>query len=284
LADPISVGRDFFETIGISAVSGRLFQAQDHTIESESVAIVDEAAVSRWWPDQDPLGQRIRMGSEEADWMTVVGVVENVTFDAPGEYWPHVYTPHNPSARTHPFVTLATFLTVRAERADAPVSSQIRSLTRTLDPGLAVANEFSMETILSRAAARSRFVMSVLSVFALVAVVLGAIGIYGVISYSVALRVREIGIRRALGAGGGAVVMMIQRQGMVLALTGVGLGLAGAFAGTRLLEGFLHDVEATDPFTYALVGLGTLLVASAATYLPARGAGGVDPLEALRIE
>jgi ABC-type antimicrobial peptide transport system permease subunit len=141
-----------------------------------------------------------------------------------------------------------------------------------------------MEDILDRAAARSRFVMSVLTVFALVAVVLGTIGIYGVISYSVALRVREIGIRRALGAGGGAVVMMVLRQGMVLAFTGVGLGLAAAAAGTRLFAGFLHDVEATDPFTYVLVGLGTLLVASLATYLPARGAGGVDPLEALRIE
>ena len=113
---------------------------------------------------------------------------------------------------------------------------------------------------------------------------LGAIGIYGVISYSVALRAGEIGIRRALGADGGEVVGMVLRQGLALSLLGVALGLGAAVAGTRFLSGFLHGVAPTDPATFALVALGTLVVAGMATLLPARRAGGVDPLEALRLE
>lgn len=153
-----------------------------------------------------------------------------------------------------------------------------------MNPNLAVANNYAMDEILARAAAPSRFVMSVLSVFALVAVVLGAIGMYGVISYSVALRAGEIGIRRALGAAGEEVVLMILKQGVALALVGVTLGLLGAAAATRLVVGFLHDVSPSDPVTFLLVGLGSVLVASLASYIPARRAGGVDPLEALRVE
>ena len=248
------------------------------------MAWVDRAAADRWWPGEDPVGQRVRFGSEEAPWSTVVGVVGNITFDGPGESWPHYFQPHNPTARTHPFITLSSYLTVRTTPDAREIGASIRAVVREIDPGLALAGSYSMGEILDQAVARPRFVMTLLSVFAAVALVLGAIGIYGVMSFGVALRSEEIGIRRALGAGEGEVLGMVLKQGLGLAIVGLTLGLAGALAGTRVLEGFLHGVSPTDPLTFFLVGVGVVVVALAAVYLPARRASGVDPLDALRVE
>jgi putative ABC transport system permease protein len=141
-----------------------------------------------------------------------------------------------------------------------------------------------MDEIQARALARPRFIMTLLTVFAGVALVLGAIGIYGVISHGVALRTAEIGIRRALGAEELEVVLMVLQQGLVLTFLGLALGLAGALAATRVLSGFLHEVSPTDPLTFLIVAAGVCLVALAASLVPARRASGVDPLEALRAE
>jgi ABC-type antimicrobial peptide transport system permease subunit len=160
----------------------------------------------------------------------------------------------------------------------------IRQTVRELNPNLAIAGTYTMDEVKDQAVGRPRFLMSVLSVFAAVALVLGAIGIYGVMAYGVALRSGEIGIRRALGAKGGAVVGMVLRQSLVLTGLGVLLGLGLALVGTRVLGAFLHEVSPTDPLTYLVVGLGVCVVAVLAAAVPARRASGVDPLDALRTE
>ena len=148
----------------------------------------------------------------------------------------------------------------------------------------AVAGTYTMEEIQGRSLARPRFILTLFGVFAGVALVLGAVGIYGVISYGVALRAGEIGIRRALGAEEGAVLGMVLREGLGLTMVGLVLGLAGALAGTRILTGFLYEVSPSDPATFLIVAGLILSVALLASFFPARRATGVDPLEALRVE
>ena len=173
---------------------------------------------------------------------------------------------------------------VRTDGDPLAVAGSFREMVRAIDPDLPIVWMRTMDDIASASVARPRFLMTLLGLFAGVALALGAIGVYGVISHGVAQRTNEIGIRMALGAESGAVAGMVVRQGLVLALIGVAVGLAAAFAATRLMAGFLFNVSPTDPWTFtAVVGiiLGVVLVAS---YLPARGASRVDPLVALRSE
>jgi putative ABC transport system permease protein len=284
MADPVAVGEDFFGTMGVPLIRGRLLEPADHDIDAPPVVVVDQSAATRWWPGEDPVGRRVRAGSEDAPWMTVVGVVENVVFDGPGEVWPHFYIPHNPTARSHPFLTLSTYLTIRAGRDLQALPEEIRGIVREMSPNLAIANTYTMDEIMDQAVARPRFITSVLAFFSVVALILGAVGVYGVVSYGVALRAGEIGIRRALGAERRQVSIMILRQGLVLTLMGLVLGLAGSLAVARVIGGFLHGVSATDPLTYLMVAGGIVLVAFLASYIPARRAGGIDPLDALRME
>lgn len=282
LADPIVVGDGFFETVGVGVARGRVFRPEDHDDAALPVVVVDEAAAERWWPGEDPVHQRVRFGGEGTPWYTVVGVVGNVTFDAPGEFWPHVFISQNRTA-SHDGA-YSTYLTVRTVGNPAAAGTGIRRVVRELDPQLAIARSFTMDEILDRAVARPRFLMTLLSVFAGVALFLGAIGIYGVVAYAVALRSWEIGLRRALGAPDGEVMVMVLGQGLRLAVTGLGLGLVGALVTARVLTGLLHDVSPTDPLTFALVAGCVALVALAAAYAPARRASRMDPLEALRAE
>lgn len=285
MADGIVVGDGYFETFGIPLIRGRLLQPSDHRVDAPPVVVVDQAAVDRWWPGEDPIGQRVRFASTDAPWATVVGVVGNATFDGPGETWPHYFLAHNPTARSHPFITLSTYLTLRTASGDpATLVDGVRRTVAELDADLAIAGSTTIEEIRRNAVAEPRFIMALLSAFAIVALLLGAIGIYGVMSYGVALRFGEIGIRRALGARGDDVVAMVLQQGLRLAAAGLLLGLAGAVALTRFLASFLHEVSPTDLPTYlAVVGV-VAVVALLASYGPARRAAGVDPLEALRIE
>jgi ABC-type antimicrobial peptide transport system permease subunit len=246
--------------------------------------VIDETAASRWWPGEDPIGQRIRFAGEDAPWYTVVGVVGSVTYDGPGEFWPTYYHSHNETAESMPFLALSTYLMVRTSADQDRALPAIRQIVRDLNPNLAIAGSYSMEEVLDQAVAEPRFLMSVLSAFAAVALALGALGIYGVMAYSVALRSGEIGIRRALGAGGPGVVAMVLRQSLFLTGLGVLIGLGGGMAGTRVLGAFLHEVSPTDPFTFVAVGSGVCLVAALAALVPARRASEVDPLEALRVE
>ena len=207
----------------------------------------------------------------------------NVTYDGPGVVWPTFYMPFAQTARTHPFITLSSYLVLRTADDPAGVVPGLRQVVREMDPGLAIAGTFTLDEVMARAVARPRFVLSLMGLFAVLALALADIGIYGVMAYGVALQRSEIGIRRALGAEEWEVLGMVLRQGLTLAGTGMALGLVGAAAGTRILESFLHEVSPTDPLTFAIVALGVIAVALLATWLPARRAGGVDPLEALRV-
>ncbi len=284
VASPIVVGQGYFETLGPPLISGRVLESGDHEVGAPHVVVIDEAAAERWWPGENPIGQRVGFGGDDPLTTIVVGVVGNITFDGPGKIWPHIYHAHNGSAESAPFLTLSSYLTVRSTRDVSAVLGGLREAVRELDPTLAIAGTYTMDEIMDRSVARPRFIMSILSVFAAVALLLGAIGIYGVMSYGVALRAGEIGIRRALGAGRGEVVRMVLRQSLAVTGLGVLAGLAGSLAGTRALQGFLHGVSPTDPFTYLSVAAGVCLVALLASLVPARRASGVDPLEALKVD
>ncbi|MGD2122812.1 MAG: ABC transporter permease [Gemmatimonadota bacterium] len=284
VASPVTVGADFFETLGISPLRGRVLGPDDHRAGGARSVVVDEAAAERWWPGEDPIGQRVTFAGEDAPWYSVVGVVENVTYDGPGEPWPTYYHSHNEATETMPFRALSSYLMVRTSGEPERLLPAIRQIVDDLNPSLAIAGSYSMEEVLDRAVAQPRFLMSVLSVFAVVALALSAIGIYGVMAYFVVLRSGEIGIRRALGAGDVSVVAMVLRQSLVLTGLGVSIGLVSALAWTRVLEAFLHDVSPTDPLTFLAVGSGVCVVAVLAAMVPARKASGVDPLEALKVE
>ncbi|NJD20542.1 MAG: ABC transporter permease [Gemmatimonadetes bacterium] len=283
MASFLHVGEGMFETLGIPLVRGRLFGPDDHRVESPGVAVVDEATAERWWPGEDPIGQRLNVSAGDGPWYQVVGVVGNVTYDGPGVVWPTFYMPFAQTARNHPFVTLSAYLTLRTAGDPAAVLPALRQVVREMDPGLAIAGTFTMDEVMARAVAGPRFVLSVMGLFAALALALAAIGIYGVMAYAVALQRGEIGIRRALGAEEAEVLGMVLRQGLALTGAGVVLGLAGAAAGTRILERFLHEVSPTDPLTFVAVALGVGMVAALASWLPARRATGVGPLEALRV-
>jgi predicted permease len=284
VASAVTVGEAFFETMGLSLVEGRLLQSEDHLPGALGNVVVDQAAADRWWPGESPVGQNVRFGRDDGPWSRVVGVVSNMTYDGPGEEWPTFYNAHSWTAEGAPFIARSAYLTVRTREGESPVIPAIRQIVRELNPNLAIANTYTMEGIMDRAVARPRFIMSVLSLFAGVALILGAIGIYGVLAYGVALRAGEIGIRRALGAQGGDMVRMILKQGLWLTGVGLAVGLAASLVGTRILSTFLYGVSPTDPITFGAVVAGILLVAFLASYLPARRASGVDPLEALRVE
>jgi predicted permease len=271
-----SVG--YFETMKIPLIAGRFFNDQD-TKDSMSVAIIDENMARSYWPNADPVGKRFKQGGANSDapWLTVVGVVGDVkqyALDASSRvtfYWPHQQAPAGSM-----YITVRTIL-------DAP--SQVAAVTdaaRSIDANVTVYDVKTMEQRLSHSLARRRFAMLALGLFAVVAMVLAVVGIYGVMSYSVTQRTREIGIRMALGASSRDVLKLVVGQGMLLAATGVCIGLASAFAATRLMASLLFGVSATDPATFVIPGFVLASVALLACYIPARRAARVDPMVALR--
>ena len=278
----VAVGAEYFDLMGISLVRGRYFEPDDDRVGGPRVALVDETAAYRYWPGEDPIGRRIGFGNQEENgWIEIVGVVESVTYDGPGLEFPTLY---NPANQTPHFAARTRYLVLKTASEPAALVEGVRTVVRTLDPRQAIASTFTMQEIRGRSVARPRFILTLFGVFAGVALVLGAIGIYGVISYGVALRAGEIGIRRALGAEESAVLGMVLRQGLALTAIGLVMGLAGALAGTRILTGFLHEVSPSDPLTFLAVAGIILAVAALAAFFPARRASGVDPLEALRVE
>ena len=236
------------------------------------------ALARRYFPGASPLGARLTLDGEH--YFRVVGVVGDVRASQLGEpAYPQIYLPlaQAPSARV--------LLAVRAQDAAAPgLTAGLRREVAALDPQLPLAEVQPLETYLERAVQAPRVNVLVLGLFAAVALVLAALGIYGMMASAVAQRTREIGIRMALGAEAQHVVRLVVGQGMLPALAGVALGLLGALAASRLLAGLLYGVGATDLLTFALVSLGLMGVALLATWLPARRATRVQPTEALRAE
>ncbi|HXO30487.1 MAG TPA: ABC transporter permease [Thermoanaerobaculia bacterium] len=275
------ISPDYFRTMEIPQVTGRPFSAQDD-IKSPRVAIVNRVMAARIWPGQDPLGQRISFGKgakPEVQWMRVVGVVGDVraaelTHEPEMEiYCPQFQTP----------VAGAT-LVVRTTADPRSLIAPIRRAIQQLDVDLPLDKVQTLEQVISRSVAEDRVKALLLGVFAAIALLLAAIGVFGLVSYSVAQRVHEIGIRVALGARKAEMVRMIVLQGMKPVAIGIGVGLVGAYAAGRLLENQLYEVGVADPLTYLGVPCVLCAVALLANWLAARRATRVDPLEALRYE
>ena len=272
-----SITPDYFQALGTPLVRGRTFSEQEAWSNGGAI-IINQAAARRYWPDEDPLGKRVKV-THGGNWLTVVGVAGDVhesglqTEVEPGIYLPYVHFPG-------PGMTLV----IRTESDPLSIVSGVGAQIRAVDPDQAVSNVNTLDQLVSGAIAQPRFNASLLLLFAAVAMVLAAVGIYGVVAYAVEQRTREIGLRMALGAQTGDVLKLVIGQGMKLTLIGVALGLIAAFALTRLIESLLFEVGATDPVTFAVIALLLASVSLLACYIPARRAAKVDPMVALRYE
>jgi len=277
-----TISPDFFRALGIPLRRGRDFTARD-TATQTPVIMINETFARSFFPGEDPTGKRIRLDSETAENKPpreIVGVVGDTRHGGLGGtsyasyYFPYLQRP----ARN---MTLA----VRATSSDsAALTASVRNALRELDRNQLVGEGQTMDTLVSRSVAPRRFNMLLLGVFALIALVLAAVGIFGVMNYAVTQRTHEIGIRLALGAQKADVLRLIVGRGMRLTLIGVALGLAGAFASTRVMASLLYGVSATDTFVFTGIAVLLASVALVACYIPARRATKVDPLIALRYE
>ena len=247
------------------------------------MVIVSESLARRFWPHQDPIGKRLKTGTQESKdpWLTIVGVVGDVK-QGPLEAPMMLHTYESYLQSNIPWSSLD--VAVRAQGNPASLASGLRGAVWGLDRQLAVADVQTLEQVISESTAPRRFNLYVLAAFAALAVALAAIGIYGVISYSVAQRTHEIGIRMALGAQRGDVLRQVVRQGLLLTGAGVLIGIVGALALTRFLASLLYEVKPTDPLTFLAMSVLLAGVALLASYLPARRATKVDPMVALRYE
>ena len=286
----------YFETMRLPVVRGRSISAADNA-SAPGVVIINERAAHSYWPGEDPVGKHIGFTAGKTDtptWLTVIGIAK----DAKQENW---------SAPTYPEVYLAAFqnreylgedgsqgeagshmayitLVVRTSGDPGAIAPVVKNAVWSFDHNLPISEVLTMDGVVADANARPRFEMLLLGVFAGVALVMAAVGIYGVMSYSVSRRTHEIGIRVSLGASQTDVMRLVVRQGMVLALTGSAAGIAGALLLSRLMTKLLYGVQATDPTTFVGVAMLLILVALVASYIPARRAMRVDPMAALRYE
>jgi predicted permease len=282
------ISPDYFSVMKIPVRQGRAFTGSDNASASP-VAIVNEAFARRYFDGQNPFARQLSVGSVATDPpRQVVGVVADTKQTGlDSAALPTVFVPI-PQLPDQVMSAVRTFnpanFTVRASVAPASLMNAVKREIAALDPTIAMTRVRSMEEIVGRAVASQRFNMLLVGLFAGLGLLLAAVGIYGVMSYSVAQRTNEIGIQMALGAQAGDVLKLVIRQGVQLALLGIGIGLAGALALTRLLKTLLFNVSATDPLTFAGIAMLLLLVALLACWIPARRAAKVDPMIALRAE
>jgi predicted permease len=277
-----SVSPDYFRATGISILRGRALDAHDNTSAPLAV-LVNQALVRRDFPDEDPVGKRINLGGTGRDgqpiWFEIVGVVADVrNLELNTEPTPEIYT----SYLQDPFAGMS--YVVRSQVEPESLLPSVREVVRQVDKAQPVAEVREMEQIVSEAAAQPRFNSLLLGIFAGVALLLAAAGIYGVMSYAVTQRTHEIGVRMALGAQRGDVLRLIVGHGFKLTLVGLALGMACAYALTRVMTTLLYGVKPTDPATFAGGAFLLALVALLACYVPARRATRIDPLIALRYE
>jgi len=276
----VTAGPDFFRALGIPLVKGRYFTDHDGQ-ESAPVAMVSEGFVRRFLPNQEAVGKRIRQSGPELGnkWMEIVGVVGNVkylglTVDTDPAYYLPFAQAYGPRI----------FLAVRTSGDAALVAAPLRREIQAIDPGVTLAQTGTMEQALALSVSQPRFDTMLLALFAGIALTLAAVGIYGLIAYSVAQRTHEIGVRMALGAAQTDVLKMMVRQGASLAAIGIVLGLGGAFGLTRLLKTMLFGIGVTDALTFAAAPFGMMLVVLLATWVPALRATRISPVAALRYE
>jgi putative ABC transport system permease protein len=279
------VSPGFFDALRIPLRRGRAFTEQDR-LGAPLVAVVDDELVRRYWPKDEPIGKRITYGpppgvadTSAREWIEVVGVVGHTKHEGlDAENRVQVYLPY--AQRGIPFLAVA----VRTAGEPSRYEKALRAAVRSVDPDQPIANVRTMDDLINQSVGQRRLSMLLLSVFSGIALVLASIGIYGLMSYSVTQRSRELGVRIALGADRADVLRLVLRQGMRLALTGIVLGVGAAFALTRLIESQLYGVKATDPATFTVVAGLLALTALAANFIPALRATRVDPAVVLRDE
>ncbi len=272
------VANHYFAAMGIPLVRGRLFD-EHAPADSTNHVIINEAMARKYWPGQDPVGKHIKVSWNNPREDEIIGVVGDVrqasleTEARPTNYWPY-----------RRFVYSTMTMAVRAKGDPSPVVAAVRALIRAQDPELAIASVQTMNEVVARSVAQQRLTMLLLSIFAASALLLAAVGIYGVIAYSVTERTQEIGIRMALGASQQHVMRMIVGHAMLLTSVGIVVGGALAFGLTSLIANLLFGTTSTDPLTFAGVAAVLGAAAALASYIPGRRATLVDPAIALRAQ
>jgi len=284
----------YFTVLGIPLLKGRYFTHDDRS-GSQAVAVIDENLARQYWPNENPIGQRIRRGNKD-EWATIVGVVGHIRFNSlvgaessssitesgsSGVYYFPMYQAGAPrGSRVGSF----GFLITKSNRSGALAQSAIREAVHSVDPNLPITDANSMDARIAESLGPQRFAANLLAVFAGLAILLAAVGLYGLISYSVAQRTNEFGIRMALGAQPANVLQLVLKQGAKLALIGAGVGIIAGLILMRAMRSLLYGVSSADPFSFAGAALLLMLIALVACYLPARRATKVDPIVALRYE
>lgn len=278
LAEHIGIFPDYFKTMRVTMLKGRDFTAQD-TKQSSPVVIINEAMAQHFWPNEEALGKYIKIDYDQGVAREIVGVVSNVkNYGLDAAPKPEMYV----SQIQFPFA--GTFLVVRSNSDPKSLSAPITQAVISIDKDEPIYNIKTMEEVLDNSLARQRFNMLLMTCFAVVAAILAAVGLYGVMAYSVSQRTHELGIRMALGAQRSNILKLVVVHGLKLAAIGVAIGLFGAFALTRVIESLLFGISTTDPTTFGAIALLLLLVSLLSSFIPARRATKVDPMTALRYE
>lgn len=282
-ANPIlnyeAVAPNYFGTLGIKLRQGRVVTDRDRE-DALPIVVVNQQLARLTWPGEDPIGKRLKWGDPAAEgpWRTVVGVVGNTRYRELAAIRPTAYVPYRQAPE------LPVHVVVRSRSGDGDIVPAVRRALRETEPGLNIVEASTLAELLSVPLAQPRFIALLAAIFAALALVLAVVGLYGVIASIVVHRTREIAVRVALGARPGDVRWLVLRQGMVLAVVGVGIGLATALATTQILASVLYQVSPTDPATLTAAVAMLLLVSALASYIPARRATRVDPMMALRSE
>jgi len=275
----------YLNALGLELQEGRFFNERDRD-NTPYVAVVNEAFARSFLPGESVLGKRVKMGALNAPfpWLSIVGVLRDIKHQGPNaEAKPEMFVPYT-QAPLGMLMLQSMFLAVRTDSNPERSVATVRGIVREIDPEQPIFEVSTMQELLAATVATHRFNMLLVGIFSMLALLLAAIGIYGVMSYTVAARTREIGIRMALGARTVNVLSLVIRDGMVLALAGLTIGICGALALTRLMSRMLFQVTPTDLTTFAFVSILLIIVALVACILPARRASLVEPMEALRRE
>jgi predicted permease len=272
----------YFQALRIPLVRGRYFTAADDA-SAPLVAVIGEQTARDLWPGEDAIGKRLRMFNPSSPWMEVIGVVADVKhYGVRADRSAKLYIPHLQGNLGGYYSPANLTLFVRADGDPAALAAPVRELVRGLQPGMPIGAARTMDEVVARALAADRFTFVLLGGFAAAALLLAAVGVYGVVAETVARRTREIGLRMAVGADRRRILSQVLKDGLVLATAGAVVGLAGGVWAARLLRTLLYEVSPTDPWTYVVVGPLLVAVTLLASLIPALRAARVDPVEALR--